>query len=90
MLFMFKLQIDCEHWKVCSHKDLDEHHQGHNIPYLSLQRFLHTMRAIQGALIASSSLQIILGYSQLWGIFSRYVTTLLALKHFINLFMCDV
>jgi len=35
------------------------------------QRFLETMRAIQGALIVSSSIQIILGYSQLWGIFSR-------------------
>jgi len=54
------------------------------------QRFLHTMRAIQGALIASSSLQIILGYSQLWGIFSRYVTALPALKHIIGLFMCTV
>jgi hypothetical protein len=29
------------------------------------------MRAIQGALIVSSSIQIILGYSQLLGIFSR-------------------
>ncbi|CAO2197537.1 unnamed protein product [Urochloa humidicola] len=36
------------------------------------QRFLATMRAIQGALIVSSSIQIILGYSQLWGIFSRF------------------
>ena len=35
------------------------------------QRFLHTMRAIQGAVIASSSLQIILGFSGLWGILSR-------------------
>jgi hypothetical protein len=35
------------------------------------QRFLETMKAIQGALIVSSSIQIILGYSQLWGIFSR-------------------
>lgn len=31
------------------------------------------MRAIQGALIVSSSLQIILGYSQLWGLFTRLV-----------------
>ncbi|XP_020402730.1 nucleobase-ascorbate transporter 2-like [Zea mays] len=30
------------------------------------------MKAIQGALIVSSSIQIILGYSQLWGIFSRF------------------
>ncbi|AQL00306.1 Solute carrier family 23 member 2 [Zea mays] len=35
------------------------------------ERFLETMKAIQGALIVSSSIQIILGYSQLWGIFSR-------------------
>jgi hypothetical protein len=36
------------------------------------QRFLSTMRAVQGALIVSSSIQIILGYSQLWAICSRY------------------
>ncbi|TVU35054.1 hypothetical protein EJB05_16922 [Eragrostis curvula] len=36
------------------------------------ERFLQTMRAIQGAMIVSSSIQIILGYSQLWGIFSRF------------------
>lgn len=40
------------------------------------ERFLHTMRAVQGALIASSSLQIILGYSGLWGIFSRFLSPL--------------
>uniref|UniRef100_A0A0C9RMM7 TSA: Wollemia nobilis Ref_Wollemi_Transcript_10547_2023 transcribed RNA sequence n=1 Tax=Wollemia nobilis TaxID=56998 RepID=A0A0C9RMM7_9CONI len=40
------------------------------------ERFTHTMRAIQGALIASSSLQIILGYSQLWGICSRFFSPL--------------
>ena len=34
------------------------------------------MRAIQGALIALSSLQIALVYGQLRGIFSRYVTAL--------------
>jgi xanthine/uracil permease len=34
------------------------------------------MRAIQGALIVSSSIQIILGYSQLWGIFSRFFSPL--------------
>ncbi|VAI31577.1 unnamed protein product [Triticum turgidum subsp. durum] len=33
-------------------------------------RFLQTMRATQGALIVSSSIQIILGYSQLWAICS--------------------
>ena len=37
------------------------------------QRFLQTMRAIQGSLIVSSSIQIILGYSQLWAICSRYM-----------------
>ncbi|XP_073004526.1 nucleobase-ascorbate transporter 1 [Typha latifolia] len=40
------------------------------------ERFLQTMRAIQGALIIASSLQIILGYSQLWGIFSRFFSPL--------------
>ncbi|PKA50173.1 Nucleobase-ascorbate transporter 2 [Apostasia shenzhenica] len=40
------------------------------------ERFLHTMRAIQGALIVSSSIQIILGYSQLWGICSRFFSPL--------------
>ncbi|RWR89221.1 nucleobase-ascorbate transporter 2 [Cinnamomum micranthum f. kanehirae] len=39
-------------------------------------RFLQSMRAIQGALIVSSSLQIILGYSQLWGICSRFFSPL--------------
>nr|XP_029118203.1 nucleobase-ascorbate transporter 1 isoform X1 [Elaeis guineensis] len=42
----------------------------------NLQRFLQTMRAIQGALIIASSLQIILGYSQLWGLFSRFLSPL--------------
>ncbi|XP_042491400.1 nucleobase-ascorbate transporter 1-like isoform X1 [Macadamia integrifolia] len=40
------------------------------------ERFLHTMRAIQGAVIIGSSLQIILGFSQLWGIFSRFFSPL--------------
>lgn len=40
---------------------------------IGLQRFIQTMRAIQGALIVASSIQIILGYSQVWGLFSRYV-----------------
>ncbi|KAG6494301.1 hypothetical protein ZIOFF_049325 [Zingiber officinale] len=40
------------------------------------ERFLQTMRAIQGALIIASSLQIILGYSQVWGIFSRFFSPL--------------
>jgi nucleobase transporter 1/2 len=44
--------------------------------FICSQRFLQSMRAIQGALIVSSSIQIILGYSQLWGIFSRYYFTM--------------
>ncbi|KAF1868547.1 hypothetical protein Lal_00035985 [Lupinus albus] len=40
------------------------------------ERFLHTMRAIQGALIVASSIQIILGYSQVWGLFSRFFSPL--------------
>ncbi|WVZ93285.1 hypothetical protein U9M48_039280 [Paspalum notatum var. saurae] len=36
-------------------------------------RFRMTMRAIQGALIISSCIQIILGYSQLWGICSSLI-----------------
>lgn len=39
-------------------------------------RFLYTMRAIQGALIVASSVQIILGYSQLWAICSRFFSPL--------------
>ncbi|CAM6081627.1 unnamed protein product [Calypogeia fissa] len=37
-------------------------------------RFIHTMRAIQGALITASSLHIVLGFSGLWGILTRYVS----------------
>ncbi|KAK9677366.1 hypothetical protein RND81_11G138900 [Saponaria officinalis] len=39
-------------------------------------RFIQTMRAIQGALIVSSSIQIILGFSQFWGLFSRFFSPL--------------
>ncbi|XP_010245958.1 PREDICTED: nucleobase-ascorbate transporter 1-like [Nelumbo nucifera] len=42
----------------------------------SNERFIQTMRAIQGAIIIGSSLQIVLGYSQLWGIFSRFFSPL--------------
>ncbi|CAH1454371.1 unnamed protein product [Lactuca virosa] len=35
------------------------------------QRFLHTMRAIQGSLIVSSFINIILGFSRAWGDFTR-------------------
>ncbi|KAK7372611.1 hypothetical protein VNO80_05997 [Phaseolus coccineus] len=40
------------------------------------ERFIQTMRAIQGALIVASSIQIILGYSQIWGLFSRFFSPL--------------
>ncbi|XP_010274460.1 PREDICTED: nucleobase-ascorbate transporter 2-like [Nelumbo nucifera] len=40
------------------------------------ERFIQTMRAIQGALIVASSIQIVLGYSQLWGICSRFFSPL--------------
>ncbi|XP_042519067.1 nucleobase-ascorbate transporter 1 [Macadamia integrifolia] len=42
----------------------------------SHERFIQTMRAIQGALIVASSIQIILGYSQVWGLFSRFFSPL--------------
>jgi nucleobase transporter 1/2 len=38
-------------------------------------RFLSTMRAVQGAIIVASSVQIILGFSQMWAICSRYIYT---------------
>ncbi|XP_010035524.2 nucleobase-ascorbate transporter 1 [Eucalyptus grandis] len=40
------------------------------------ERFLQTMRAIQGALIVAASIQIVLGYSQVWGLFSRFFSPL--------------
>ncbi|XP_038713249.1 nucleobase-ascorbate transporter 1-like isoform X2 [Tripterygium wilfordii] len=40
------------------------------------ERFIQTMRAIQGALIVASSIQIILGYSQVWGLFSWFFSPL--------------
>lgn len=43
---------------------------------IRLQRFIQTMRAIQGALIVASSIQIIMGYSQVWGLFSRYIVSI--------------
>ncbi|GFY85298.1 Xanthine/uracil permease family protein [Actinidia rufa] len=39
-------------------------------------RFIQTMRAIQGAMIVAASIQIILGYSQVWGLFSRFFSPL--------------
>ncbi|XP_039064488.1 nucleobase-ascorbate transporter 2-like [Hibiscus syriacus] len=47
----------------------------HDTSLLSIEdnhmRFLYTMRAVQGALIVASSIQIILGYSQMWAISTR-------------------
>ncbi|MCO5570093.1 hypothetical protein L7F22_023809 [Adiantum nelumboides] len=40
------------------------------------EKFLRTMRAIQGALIASSIIQIVLGFSGRWGIVVRYISPL--------------
>ncbi|XP_031480782.1 nucleobase-ascorbate transporter 1-like isoform X1 [Nymphaea colorata] len=40
------------------------------------ERFIWTMRAVQGATIIASGLQIILGFSQAWGIFSRFFSPL--------------
>ncbi|KAL3635388.1 N-terminal acetyltransferase [Castilleja foliolosa] len=44
-----------------------------NDPHL---RFKHTMKAIQGALLVASTVQIILGYSQIWGLLSRFFSPL--------------
>ncbi|KAJ8761430.1 hypothetical protein K2173_001561 [Erythroxylum novogranatense] len=56
----------------------------HDPSLMSIQdqhlRFLNTMRAVQGALIVSSSVQIILGYSQLWAICSRYLLSIIFLS----------
>ncbi|KAG8377656.1 hypothetical protein BUALT_Bualt08G0055600 [Buddleja alternifolia] len=38
------------------------------------QRFSHTMRAIQGSLIVSSFINIILGYSNAWGKLTRFIS----------------
>lgn len=42
----------------------------------SNERFLQTMRAIQGAVIVASALQIVLGFSRTWGLFSRFLSPL--------------
>ncbi|CAH9072750.1 unnamed protein product [Cuscuta epithymum] len=39
-------------------------------------RFIQTMKAIQGAMIVAASIQIILGYSQVWGLLSRFFSPL--------------
>ncbi|GAB2234666.1 hypothetical protein Drorol1_Dr00003928 [Drosera rotundifolia] len=39
---------------------------------MNLQRFRNTMKAVQGSMIVASSIQVILGYSQLWAICSRF------------------
>ncbi|KAK1292934.1 Nucleobase-ascorbate transporter 3 [Acorus calamus] len=36
------------------------------------ERFVHTMRAIQGSLIVSSFVNVTIGYSKLWGNYSRF------------------
>jgi xanthine/uracil permease len=38
--------------------------------------FFHTMRGIQGSLIVSSTLQIILGFNGMWDIVVRYLSPL--------------
>ncbi|KAE8100614.1 hypothetical protein FH972_018497 [Carpinus fangiana] len=38
------------------------------------QRFLHTIRTIQGSLIVSSFVNIILGYSKIWGNLARFLS----------------
>uniref|UniRef100_A0A0C9S7V8 TSA: Wollemia nobilis Ref_Wollemi_Transcript_7527_2810 transcribed RNA sequence n=1 Tax=Wollemia nobilis TaxID=56998 RepID=A0A0C9S7V8_9CONI len=42
------------------------------------ERFLHTMRGIQGSLIVASAIQIILGFSGLWAIVARLLSPLAA------------
>ncbi|KAK1316249.1 Nucleobase-ascorbate transporter 3 [Acorus calamus] len=37
-----------------------------------ITRFVHTMRAIQGSLIVSSFVNVTIGYSKLWGNYSRF------------------
>ncbi|KAK7276524.1 hypothetical protein RIF29_17664 [Crotalaria pallida] len=54
---------------IISDSSLQRIHDSH-------ERFIQTMRAIQGALIVASSIQIILGYSQVWGLFSRFFSPL--------------
>ncbi|CAA6657539.1 unnamed protein product [Spirodela intermedia] len=44
----------------------------------SYSRFIHTMRAIQGALIIASSLQISFGFLGIWGVVVRYLSPLAA------------
>lgn len=41
-----------------------------------LQRFIHTMRTTQGALIVASILNMILGFSTVWGQYAKYVAVL--------------
>ncbi|KAL5700053.1 N-terminal acetyltransferase [Ranunculus cassubicifolius] len=40
------------------------------------ERFLHTMRAIQGSVIIASIIPIFLGFSKVWGHFSRFFSPL--------------
>ncbi|XP_059453535.1 nucleobase-ascorbate transporter 3 [Corylus avellana] len=41
------------------------------------QRFLHTMRTIQGSLIVSSFINIFLGYSKVWGNLTRFLSPII-------------
>ncbi|KAJ3673147.1 hypothetical protein LUZ60_006521 [Juncus effusus] len=42
------------------------------------ERFIHTMRAIQGAMISASIFQIVVGYFGLWSICIRYLSPVIA------------
>ena len=43
-----------------------------NMPFPFVQRFRHTMRTVQGSLIISSFVNIIIGYGQAWGNLIRW------------------
>ncbi|XP_071731462.1 nucleobase-ascorbate transporter 3-like [Rutidosis leptorrhynchoides] len=45
------------------------------------QRFLHTMRAIQGSLIISSFVNMLLGFSRAWGEFTMFFTPLIVVPY---------
>lgn len=45
------------------------------------QRFLHTMRAIQGSLIISSFVNILLGFGRAWGEFTKFLTPLIVVPY---------
>ncbi|XP_076919608.1 nucleobase-ascorbate transporter 3-like isoform X2 [Bidens hawaiensis] len=45
------------------------------------ERFLHTMRAIQGSLIISSFINMLLGFSQAWGEFTKLLSPLIVVPY---------